>query len=895
MSRKSSRGPPKKTLFLIDGSSYIYRAYHAVRDLSTKEGFPTNAIYGFTNMLLKVLREQEPDYVAMVLDSPGPTHRHEIFPDYKANRPPIPDDLRVQIPRIEDLSKAFNIATLRLDGYEADDIIATLVDRFSEDVDDIVIVSSDKDFMQLVSQGVRMLDTMKDRWIGIDDVKERFGVDPEHVPDVLALIGDSSDNVPGLTGVGPKTAGKLISRFGDLESLFEHSDEITGKVGENLSSEADTVRLSFSLVTLDREVPLDVTLDNLSMKDPDDEALRTIFSELQFTRFLKDLSPKSSLDREGYRLVLTEHDLSELVTNLDSAGAFALDVETDSRDPIIANLVGISFSWEQGQAAYIPLAHRYLGVPDQLDTDKVKEALSTVLADPKKKKIGQNIKYDLQVLSRAGWPLEGIEFDTMVASYLVNPSRRSHSLTEIAAEYFNHTMISFKDVAGSGKKQIPFYEVHLEDACEYACEDSDVTYRAADLLGAEVKNLELSDLFRDVEMPLVQVLAQMELAGILLDTGHLAGLFGEVNDKLSALKGKIHREAGRDFNINSPRQLGQILFEELGLPVIKKTKTGYSTNADVLLELSEKHQLPAMVLDYRSLAKLKSTYIDSLPGLVNPETGRIHTSFNQAATATGRLSSSDPNLQNIPVRTELGRRIREAFIAPDGSVLLCADYSQIELRVLAHLSRDERLLAAFGEDGDIHEQTAREILGASQKVEPELRRRAKVVNFGIIYGMSAFGLGKELGIHPKEAADIISSYFETYSGVKEYIDRTLAQAAETGYVTTLSMRRRYLPELGSSNPNIRQLAERMAVNTPIQGTAADLIKIAMLHIQDQLKKELPEAMMLLQVHDELVFEVPEDKTEQVTGIVRPAMEGVMELAVPLVVDIGIGRNWTEAH
>ena len=724
MSRKSSRGPPKKTLFLIDGSSYIYRAYHAVRDLSTKEGFPTNAIYGFTNMLLKVLREQEPDYVAMVLDSPGPTHRHEIFPDYKANRPPIPDDLRVQIPRIEDLSKAFNIATLRLDGYEADDIIATLVDRFSEDVDDIVIVSSDKDFMQLVSQGVRMLDTMKDRWIGIDDVKERFGVDPEHVPDVLALIGDSSDNVPGLTGVGPKTAGKLISRFGDLESLFEHSDEITGKVGENLSSEADTVRLSFSLVTLDREVPLDVTLDNLSMKDPDDEALRTIFSELQFTRFLKDLSPKSSLDREGYRLVLTEHDLSELVTNLDSAGAFALDVETDSRDPIIANLVGISFSWEQGQAAYIPLAHRYLGVPDQLDTDKVKEALSTVLADPKKKKIGQNIKYDLQVLSRAGWPLEGIEFDTMVASYLVNPSRRSHSLTEIAAEYFNHTMISFKDVAGSGKKQIPFYEVHLEDACEYACEDSDVTYRAADLLGAEVKNLELSDLFRDVEMPLVQVLAQMELAGILLDTGHLAGLFGEVNDKLSALKVKIHREAGRDFNINSPRQLGQILFEELGLPVIKKTKTGYSTNADVLLELSEKHQLPAMVLDYRSLAKLKSTYIDSLPGLVNPETGRIHTSFNQAATATGRLSSSDPNLQNIPVRTELGRRIREAFIAPDGSVLLCADYSQIELRVLAHLSRDERLLAAFGEDGDIHEQTAREILGASQKVRIALRVEA---------------------------------------------------------------------------------------------------------------------------------------------------------------------------
>jgi len=895
LSRKNSKGPAKKTLFLIDGSSYIYRAYHAVRGLSTKEGFPTNAIFGFTNMLLKVLREQEPNYVAMVLDSPGLTHRHEIFPDYKANRPPMPDDLKVQIPRIEDLTRAFNIAALRMDGYEADDIIATLVDRLSEEVDDIVIVSSDKDLMQLVSPGVRMLDTMKDRWIGTEEVRERFGVNPEHVPDVLALIGDSSDNVPGLTGVGPKTAGKLISRFGDLELLLEHSDEITGKAGQSLASEADSVRLSFSLVTLDRDVPIDVTLDNLSMKDPDDEALRNIFSELQFTRFLKELSPRSSLDREGYRLVLTERDLSELVENLDSVGRFALDVETDSRDPVIANLVGISFSWEQGQAAYIPLAHSYLGVPAQLDTDKVKGALSTVLTDPKKGKIGQNIKYDLQVLSRAGWPLEGIEFDTMVASYLANPSRRSHSLAEIAAEYFNHTMISFKDVAGSGKKQIPFYEVPLEDACEYSCEDADVTYRAADLLGSEVKNLGLSGLFRDVEMPLVRVLAQMELAGILLDTGHLAGLSGEVKEKLSALEGKIHQEAGRDFNINSPRQLGQILFEDLGLPVIKKTKTGYSTSGDVLLELSEKHHLPAMVLDYRSLAKLKSTYIDSLPGLVNPETGRIHTSFNQTATATGRLSSSNPNLQNIPVRTELGRRIREAFVAPDGSVLLCADYSQIELRVLAHLSGDKRLLTAFGEDGDIHEQTAREILGAAEDVDPELRRRAKVVNFGIIYGMSAFGLGKELGIHPKVAADIISSYFETYSGVKEYIDRTLTEAAETGYVTTLSMRRRYLPELGSSNPNFRQLAERMAINTPIQGTAADLIKIAMLHIQDQLKKEVPEARMLLQVHDELVFEVPEDKTEQTAGIVRPAMEDVMELAVPLVVDIGIGKNWTEAH
>jgi DNA polymerase-1 len=885
----------EKTLYLIDGSSYIYRAYHAIRGLSTRDGFPTNAVYGFTNMLLKILREHKPTYLAVVLDSKGPTMRHEKFPQYKANRPPMPDELSVQLPRIEQVIREFHIPAIRKEGVEADDIIATLVHQCAEDVDNTIIISSDKDLMQLVSPRVRMLDTMKDRLVGVDEVREKFGVEPDQVRYVLALAGDSSDNIPGVSGVGIKTAGKLIASYGTLTELLDRSSEVGGSVGKKLAAGLDDALLSLSLVTLEEDLELGISTEDLRTQEPDADSLRDLFKELEFTRLINEVTPQVSLSREGYRMIVDEDELTSLIGKLQSAGQFAVDVETDSRDAMRANLVGISLSWAPGQAAYIPLAHHYLGAPKQITEARAREILGPVLADSKIGKIGQNIKYDMKVLAGSQWLLDRILCDTMVASYLVTPSKRTHNLAEIASERLNHTMISYTDLTGKGKKQISFNQVPVEDAAVYSCEDADVTLRVMQPLLEDLKNMKLMDLFQEVEMPLVSVLADMEMAGIMLDTTLLDRLSSEMAVKIGDLEARIHREAGRDFNINSPRQLSQILFEELGLPVLKKTKTGYSTNSDVLLELSEKHQLPSMVLEYRSLSKLKSTYSDALPVLVNPGTGRIHTSFNQTTTATGRLSSSDPNLQNIPVRTEIGRKIREAFIAPEGRVLMSADYSQIELRILAHLSEDKELLEAFRNGEDVHARTARQVFGAEEEVEPELRRRAKVVNFGIIYGMSAFGLSKEMGIHPGEAGQIIDDYFSVYSGVKSYIDRALEEARQMGYVMTLLYRRRYLPELESSNPNQRQLGERMAVNTPIQGTAADLIKVAMINVHRNLGEKVPEARMILQVHDELVFEVPVGDEDRTAAVVREAMEGVMELDVPLVVDIGFGDNWAEAH
>ncbi|NOY87358.1 MAG: DNA polymerase I [Deltaproteobacteria bacterium] len=883
------------SLYLIDGSSYIYRAYHAIRGLSTRDGFPTNAVFGFANMLLKILRDHQPTYVAIVLDSKGPTFRHERYPQYKANRPPMPEDLRVQLPRIEELIDAFNIPALQKEGFEADDIIATLVKRWSGKVDSTVVVSSDKDLMQLVSGRVRMLDTMKEKWIGVEEVRERFGVDPERVPDALALAGDTSDNVPGLPGVGPKTAGKLISAYGTLEGLIERKDEIDGKVGRNLASGVDAVRLALSLVTLDRDVDLRITMDDLTACGPDVESLRTIFQELGFTSLIRGLTPQTSLGREGYHIIGSEEELIDLAGRLRGVDILAVDTETTDRDAMKARLVGISLSWEPGRAAYVPLTHSYLGVPRQIPEPRAREILGPVLGDPSIHKVGQNVKYDMKVLARSGWALEGVRWDTMIASYLVNPSRRSHSLSEISAERLNHTMISYDEVTKKGKKRILFSDVPVEEAGIYSCEDADVTFRALKPLLEDLERMELLDLFQNVEMPLVRVLKEMEMVGVLLDIRPLLDLSSELLDRLKELEAKIHMEVGRPFNVGSPKQLSHVLFEVLKLPALKKTKTGYSTSSDVLIELSSKHHLPAMVLEYRSMAKLKSTYLDALPALINPETGRIHTSFNQTATATGRLSSSNPNLQNIPIRTELGRRIRGAFVAPEGSVLLSADYSQIELRILAHLSGDTELLEAFRKGEDVHARTARQVLGAGEDVEPELRRRAKVINFGIIYGMSAFGLSKELGVHPKEAAEIIDGYFDVYSGVKAYIDRTLEEARTNGYVMTLMNRRRYLPELTSANPNQRQLGERMAVNTPIQGTAADLIKVAMIAIHGELGERVPEARMILQVHDELVFEVPEDHLARTCEIVRDGMEKVAALQVPLVVDLGTGANWAEAH
>ena len=847
-------------------------------------------------MLLKVLRDHHPTHVAVVLDSPGPTFRHEIYPEYKANRPPMPEDLVVQMPRIDDLIRAFNVPSVRIQGMEADDIIATLTARYAEKVNKVVIVSSDKDLMQLVSEKVVMLDTMKDRWVDEKAVFEKFGVKPSQVVQVQALMGDPSDNVPGLPGVGPKTAGKLIEKFGDIENLIEHSGEVGGKVGEKLPEQAEDLYTSLSLVTLKKDLQLEQTLDDLSLSAFDTRAVRDLFEELEFTRLVNELAPREALGREGYRTVLTEDDLDLLVFALKSVDRFAVDTETDSRDPMRASLVGMSFSWAEGQAAYVPLDHRYLGAPEQLTVEVVKEKLGPILSDPSRKKIGQNIKYDLKVLQRAGFMTRGVAFDTMIASWLQSPDRRSHGLDEIASELFGHTMISYKELTKRGREQILMNEVPVEEASTYACEDADVTFRAAAPLASTLEEKGLVDLFDKVEMPLVAVLNDMEMAGVLLDTTMLAAISSDLGERLKAVESRIHEEAGHTFNINSPRQLGQVLFTELGLPAVKKTKTGFSTNDDVLLELSKKHHLPAMVRDYRSMAKLKSTYVDALPELIHPQTGRIHTSFNQTGTSTGRLSSSDPNLQNIPIRTDEGRRIREAFVAPEGMVLLSADYSQIELRILAHLSEDPNLLEAFGSGEDIHARTARQVLGADDKaVEPELRRRAKVINFGIIYGMSAFGLAKELGVGPGEAAKIIEGYFDVYSGVREFTDKVLQQAAEKGYVQTLLDRRRYLPELASKNPNVRQYGERMAVNTPIQGTAADLIKMAMLKIHERMAAEAPGARMLLQVHDELVFEVPEGHAEKTGSFVREVMENVMDLNVPLVVDVGLGRNWAEAH
>jgi len=886
----------EKTLFLIDGSSYIYRAYHAIRSLSTRSGFPTNAIFGTANMLLKVLRDHNPTYAAMVLDAPGPTFRHDIYPDYKANRPPMPEDLVVQMPRIDELIDAFRLPTIRIPGVEADDIIATLAHMFAPEVDRVVIISSDKDLMQLISEKVLMLDTMKDRWIDEKAVEEKFGVKPSQVVQVQALMGDPSDNIPGLPGVGPKTAGRLIAQYGHIDALLEHSQEVGGKIGEKLPHQEEELKTSLALVTLRDDVPVDRTLQDLSVSEPDTAAVRELFEELEFVRLISDLAPRKALSRDGYRSITTEKDLKALAGRLEKVEQFAIDTETDSRDPMRASLVGISLSWADGEAAYIPLGHRYLGVPEQLAPDVVKKHLGTHLADPAKGKVGQNIKYDLKVLMRAGWEVMGISFDTMIASWLENPERRSHSLDEIATELFGHTMISYKELTKRGREQILMTEVPVEEASVYACEDADVTFRAARPLAGRMEEKGLAGLFHDVEMPLVAVLNDMEMAGVLLDTGMLAEISQDLGGRLRKLEARIHEEAGHPFNINSPRQLGQVLFTELGLPALKKTKTGYSTNDDVLLELSEKHHLPAMVRDYRSLAKLKSTYVDALPELIHPETGRIHTSFNQTGTTTGRLSSSDPNLQNIPIRTDEGRRIRAAFIAPVNTVLVSADYSQIELRILAHLSGDRNLVEAFKNGEDIHTRTAREVLSADKNaVEPELRRRAKVINFGIIYGMSAYGLSRELGVPPGEAAAIIEGYFDVYSGVREFTERTLKAAREKGYVQTLLNRRRYLPELSSKNPNTRQYGERMAINTPIQGSAADLIKVAMLHVHEGLPAEVPGARMLLQVHDELVFEVPEEAAQRAVQYIAGTMEKVMKLDVPLVVDAGWGKNWAEAH
>jgi len=890
--------PPLKKLFLIDGSSYIFRAFFAVRGLSTSKGLPTNAIFGFTSMLLKILKDHKPDGVAVVFDTKAPTFRTELYEAYKANRPEMPDDLAVQIPYIKKIVEAFRIPSLEQEGYEADDLIGTLAKKADQDGLEVVIVSGDKDLLQLVSAQVTVLDTMKDAQKGLREVKERFGVSPELLPDIMGLAGDSVDNIPGVPGIGEKTAVALIKQFGNLDSLLEkvHEADETGlkkKVKENLIAYKDQALLSRDLATIDTHVPLEIRWDDFHLSLPDEEALRPLFTELEFHKFLQELCAQKTVSYENYHLITEEEEFEQLVANLQKADRFSVDLETTSRDPIIAEVVGLSFSYKSHEAYYIPVGHDYSGVPSQLSASRVLERLKPLLEDDERRKYGQNIKYDYLVLRRQGVRMTGIAFDTMLASYVLDPTKRSHSLEAIAQEYLQHQMITYKEVTEKGQG---FQKVGLQQAMQYSGEDADVTFLLTEILMKRLAEEGLQNLFSQIELPLVEVLAEMELWGVKIDPELLQEVSKELEARLWDLQKQVFDFVGEEFNINSTQQLGKILFEKLRLPVIKKTKTGYSTDVGVLQELAKENELPRVVLEYRSLTKLKSTYVDALPKLINPATGRVHTSYNQTVTATGRLSSSNPNLQNIPIRTEDGRRIREAFVPEDGWWLISADYSQIELRILAHLSGDTTLIEAFQRGEDIHARTASEIFGlAPDKITSEMRREAKVINFGIIYGMSPYGLANELGVEPKVASKYIDGYFNRYQGVKTYLDGILQEAKKKGYVTTLYNRRRYIPEINSPNRAARQFAERTAINTPIQGTAADLIKIAMNRIYRRIRDKNLKAKLIMQVHDELVLEAPANEVEDVEQMVKAEMEGVIAMVVPLKVSVSKGKNWGEIH
>ena len=892
-----------KSLYLIDGSSYIFRAYYGIRQfLSTSKGFPTNALYGFINMLQKVVKDEKPDYLAVTFDSKEKTFRHEMYADYKANREAPPEDLAKQFPYFEPLVHAFNIHSVRVPGYEADDIMGTLAKKGAQEGLQVVIVSGDKDMMQLIGPDIRMLDTMKNKWFDIEGVEEKFGVPPDRVIEVMGLMGDSSDHIPGVKGVGPKTATELIRKFGSIEELYERIDEVDKqKLREKLVQDKEMALLSRQLVTINSSMELEFKLEDLKLKPSNITELKKLFSEFEFSSLLGELEDNSDpvvsspAIASQYDTLLTEADFERWLKQLKKSKIFALDLETTNLRPVRARVVGISFSCEEGVACYIPLGHRYLGVPDQLALDWVIKKLKPILEDPQIKKVGQNIKYDLIVLRNEGVDLRGIAFDTMLASYILNPSGRRHNMDALAQNYLGHTTIKYKDVVGTASKEIGFDEVDVERATEYAAEDADITWRLYEKLSSLLQGDDLQ-LFQDLELPLLEVLAEMEIHGMKLDQKHLQNLSTIIEGKIEDHIKKIHSIAGEEFNINSPKQLSVILFEKLGLPVIKKTKSGYSTDVTVLEQLAEEHDLPEVVLAYRQLGKLKSTYVDALQDEIFSKTGRVHTSFNQTVAATGRLSSSNPNLQNIPIRTEMGREIRKAFIAEGNNHLLSADYSQVELRILAHLSGDEALIEAFQMGEDIHTRTACEIFGTSaDRLDAEARRMAKAVNFGIVYGLSAFGLSRQLKIYPREAKKFIDQYFALYKKVKVYMEETVAEAKEVGFTQTLMNRKRYMPDLESQNRQLREAAGRVAINSPVQGSAADLIKLAMIRLAQKIREKKLKSRMILQVHDELVFECPEEEEQEMRALVKKEMEGVVPLKVPLVVDMGWGKNWNTAH
>jgi len=891
----------RKRLFLIDGHALAYRSYFAfIRNpLINSKGENTSAVFGFSSALLKIIRQHRPDYLAVVFDTSKPTFRHQMYAEYKSTRAKMPDPMREQIPRIHQVIEAMNIPMLEREGYEADDVMASLARRAEKKDMDVVLVTGDKDLLQLVNDRIKVLDPRRG---GEDEVlydeqgvRRRFGLEPGQIVDFMSLKGDASDNVPGVPGIGDKTAQKIIEEYGNLDSALQAAEQMDNKrVRKGLLEHAGQARLSRDLVRLKDGLKVDVSFQQLALGDFDTQRLVELFRELEFTSLLRQISVEGPEHRLDCSLVTTWKEFSALIRTLKKAGSFVLDTETTSTDPMKAELVGLAFAVTPGEAFYLPVRHEE---GPNLDLEKVFKDLRPLLADDRIAKCGHNIKYDRTVLVRSGCPLEGIVFDTMVASYLVNPSARRHNLDLVSLEYLGQKKIPLQDLIGKGKAQKSFAEVPQKDAAEYAGEDADCTLRLWHLMQKKLQELDLDDLFNRVEMPLVSVLSDMEMAGVQLDVDFLRKMSTEMDKELDKLVRGIYRMAGEEFNINSPKQLSQILFEKLELPVIRRTKTGFSTDEGVLEELSREHSLPRKLLEYRRLMKLKSTYVDALPRMVNPRTGRIHTSFNQTITATGRLSSSEPNLQNIPVRTEFSKTIRKAFVAPDKDhVILSADYSQIELRIMAHLSGDEALLEAFRQNADVHTRTAAAVFGVDQKeVTAELRRQAKVVNFGIIYGMSPYGLAKQLEIEPQEAARFIDSYFRLYPQVQQYMERIVEEAQERGYVTTLLGRRRYLPELHSDQGQVVAFARRTAINTPIQGTAADLIKLAMIRIQQALREGELSARMIIQIHDELVFEVPEKELARVQSLVRSHMENALDLSVPIRVDMGSGRTWYEAH
>ena len=915
-----------KTIFLVDASLYIYRSFHAIPPLSTSAGRPTNAVYGFLSSLHKLLRERKPEFLAMAFDAKGPTFRHAIFPAYKANRPPMPEDLIQQQEPIRRAVTALNLPVLEVPGLEADDIIASLTAQALGAGFEVVIVAKDKDYYQLLGDKVSMYDpNLRGDWFMTEaDFREVYGFAPPLFLDVQGLMGDTSDNYKGVPGVGEKTAVKLIQEFGPLEKLYERLDDVPqAGLRQKLAEHRADAFLARDLARLKADADLGADPERLRVGPPDTGTLRALYQELEFSRFLDDLEaePIAAVSREDYHLVDTEEGLMALARELKGVRRLSVDLETTSIDAMRAEIVGLSFCARPHRAFYLPVGHigdgrktageRVLDGREpadyrlfagsepavrQLRLDRVLEILGPLLTSPAVQKVGQNIKYDYIVLKRHGLELAPIGDDSMIASWLLNPSAGGHNLASISRTYLNHDPISYKDVVGDRKAG--FETVSPEKAKDYAAEDADLALILADTLRPKLVEDEVLSLYEDLELPLIEVLAEMEMNGVKLDTTKLSALSAELGDLAAASEERIYGMAGRKFNINSPKQLGQVLFEDLKLQQGKKTrkKTGYSTDMEVLTQLAETHPLPAEILAYRTRIKLRSTYVDALPQLINPQTGRVHTSFNQAGTATGRLSSSDPNLQNIPIRTEEGLRIRDAFVPEPGGLILSADYSQIELRILAHCSGDLGLLKAFASGEDIHTRTAAEIFGVPpEQVSSFMRRNAKAINFGIIYGMQAFGLARQLGLERKVAQQYIDHYFERYSGVKAFIEATVEEARQNGYTTTLLGRRRRLPDLGSQNNNLRSNAERMAINTPLQGTAADIIKRAMLSVSRAMKKAHLKAKLILQVHDELVFEVPEKEAERLTQLVRIEMETALPLKTPLVVDIHLGSSWAQAH